>query len=436
MAEKAELQTAKGVRDVPAEELLLRKKLMDALVRIFERYGYNPLETPIIERWETLSVKFGAGADSDAMNEIFRFRDQGNRELGLRFELTLSMARYVAMNPNIKLPFKRYEMGRVYRDGPIKLGRTREFWQCDVDIVGTGDMIADAELMKLSLDAFKALGLDAYIEVNTRKLLNAVLEQAGVAEEKRTPAVIILDKLNKIGRDGVQDELRRMDLNFDTSDKILQLLEVRGDNTEKFSALKTLLTTDSGRKAIAELEEMFSYFSAEEMKNIVFCPSLARGLAYYTGPVFEGFLRDSEFKGSICGGGRYDDMIGMFLQGKEKVPATGISFGLVPIMEALKLKEKSDIKTVTRLFVIPIGKTKREALGIAQELRSAGVNTDIDLISRGISKNLDYANSTAIPFVLFVGERELKEKKVKLRDMKSGKEELLTVKAVAKRLSE
>lgn len=435
MAEKAELQTAKGVRDVPAEELLLRNRLTAALVKVFERYGYNPLETPVVERWDTLSVKFGAGADSDAMKEIFRFKDQGKRELGLRFELTLSMARYVAMNPNLKLPFKRYEIGRVYRDGPIKLGRTREFWQCDVDIVGTADMIADAELMKLSLDAFKAIGLDAYIEVNTRKLLNAILEQAGVAKAKRGAAIIILDKLNKVGRDGVQDELRKMAINFDTSDKILQLLEVRGNNKEKLSALKTLLTNDLGKEAIAELEEMFGYFSTKEMRDIVFCPSLARGLAYYTGPVFEGFLRDSEFKGSICAGGRYDEMIGMFLKGKKVVPATGISFGLVPIMEALKLKEKSDVKTVTRLFVIPIGKTKKAALKIAQELRSAGVNTEVDLMSRGISKNLNYANSMAIPYVLFVGERELKQKKVKLRDMKSGKEELLTVKAVAKRLT-
>ncbi len=432
MTDKMKLQTAKGVRDVPPKELLLRKRLIDALIGVFERYGYNPLETPIVERWDVLSVKFGAGADSDAMKEIFRFKDQGGRDLGLRFELTLSMARFVAMNPQLKLPFKRYEIGRVYRDGPIKLGRTREFIQCDVDIVGSDDMMADAELVKLSLDAFKALGLDAYIEVNTRKLLNAILEQAGVAKGKSGAAIIILDKLNKVGRDEVQDELRKMEINFDTSDKVLQLLEVRGNTKEKITALKTLLTTDLGKEALAEVEELFGYFSDAEKENIVFNPSLARGLSYYTGAVFEGFLRDSKVTSSICGGGRYDDMIRLLLGRKENVPATGISFGLVPIMEALK--GTAEVKTVTKAFIIPIGETRKEALGVAQELRSAGIASDIDLMGRGISKNLNYANTMGIPYVVFVGQRELAEKKVKLRDMVSGDEKLLSVKDVVKKL--
>lgn len=435
MAEDTELQTAKGMRDVPPEELLIRQEAVEKLVRLFERYGFNPLETPLLERWDILSAKFGAGADSDAMREVFRLVDQGGRELGLRFELTLSMARFVAMNPQLKLPFKRYEIGRVYRDGPIKLGRSREFTQCDVDIVGSADVIADAELVKLSLDAFRELGLDSYVEVNSRKLLNAILEQAGVQQEKRMAAIIIIDKLGKIGQDGVEEELGKLGVTAEESEAILRLFGVKGSSEEKISALRQLLKAKTASEALDEVEGFLCYFSPDEKRNVVFTPSLARGLGYYTGMVFEGFLRDSEFKGSICGGGRYDEMIGLLVKSNQKMPATGISFGLVPIMEALKAAGGQGKKTVTSAFVIPIGDTRKEALAVCQELRSAGINTDIDLMSRSISKNLAYADTLGIAWVVFVGKKELSSGVVKLRDMRSGGEELLGVREAAERIS-
>ena len=419
------LQNAKGVRDISPEEMILRQNITGKLKKVFEKYGYNPLETPIVERYDVLSVKYGAGDESEAAKEIFQFKDQGKRNLGLRFELTLSMCRYIAMNPNTKMPFKRYEIGRVYRDGPIKLGRTREFYQCDVDIVGTNEVIADAEIIKLVIDVFKELGLDAYIEVNNRKLLNGILEYADVKKEKRMPTIIILDKLKKIGVKGVNEELKQLGVKESSLKKINKIFKAK----ENLTQLRKLIKNNEG---VDELEELFSYFSKKELENVIFNISLARGLSYYTGIVFEGFLRKSEVTSSICGGGRYDDLIGLLLQSKEKIPATGISFGLVPIMEAMKLTKIKTKKTVTNVFVIPIGNTKNKALQITQDLRKANINVDIDLIGRGISKNLNYANIMKIPYVIFVGEKELKQKKVKLRDMKSGKEKMLAVQQVSK----
>jgi histidyl-tRNA synthetase len=426
-SEKFELDTAKGVRDIPAEEMILREKLLRRLKAVFERYGFDPLETPTFERMDVLSVKFGAGASSDAMAEVFKFKDQGKRDLGLRFELTLSMCRHIAMNPNTKMPFKRYEIGRVFRDGPIKLGRTREFYQCDVDIVGASDVIADAEIIKLALDVFKELGLKAYVEINNRKLLNGILEYAGVSEDKRLPAIIIIDKFGKIGEQGVREELKSLKIKDEAMDKVLEVFSIKGTTRHMVDELKSIVTNPLGQEGLKEIEDMFLYFDESEKRRIVFNPSLARGLSYYTGLIFEGYLKESQITSSICGGGRYDELIALLLKRDEKIPATGISFGLVPIMEAIKLVAPDMEKTVTKVFMIPIGKTKKEAMDMTKKLRDAGINVDMDLIGRGISKNLNYANSMGIPFVAFIGEQELKLGKIKMRDMKSGKEDLIGI---------
>ncbi|MFH1212221.1 MAG: ATP phosphoribosyltransferase regulatory subunit, partial [Candidatus Woesearchaeota archaeon] len=187
------LANVKGTRDFPPEEKILRDQIVNTLKEVFELYGFYPLDTPIIEPYELLSAKCGAGEESDAMKETYCFTDQGKRKLGLRFELTLSTARFVAMNPDLKMPFKRYQIGDVFRDGPIKLGRYREFTQCDVDIFGTKSVLADAECISLALCALKKLGFDAYIELNNRKLLNGLIEQAGISKAKAEGIIIIID---------------------------------------------------------------------------------------------------------------------------------------------------------------------------------------------------------------------------------------------------
>ncbi len=424
------LETARGVKDIEPRDKIIRNYVVRNLTEVFEKYGYSPFETPIIERYDVLSAKGGAGKESDVMKETFKLTDQGKRRLGLRFELTLSFCRYIGMNPNLKMPFKRYEVGPVFRDGPIKLGRYRQFWQCDVDIVGTRSVVADAELIFLALDCFRRLNLEAYLEVNNRKLLKAIIDYAGIQESKANSVIISIDKLAKIGKSGVKIELIEKELSEKEIKKLFTAFDIEGSNKQKINELRKILLSDLGKKALDETEELFSYI---ENKDVIFNIALARGLGYYTGSIFEGFLKKSQITGSICGGGRYDNMIGDLLSTEKEYPATGISFGLDVITDALKCDNKQEQESLVKVYVIPI-KTLKESLGIAQELRRNNLNTDIDLIGKGISKNLDYANALKIPYVLFVGPKELEINKVKLRDMKTGKEELLSVKQVIKQL--
>jgi len=421
-----ELQTAKGVRDILPEEKILRNEVVGLLKEVFEKYGFLPLETPILERYETLASKYGGGAE--ILKETFTLKDQGKRQLGLRFDLTVPLARFVGMNPNLKMPFKRYEMGRVFRDGPIKLGRRREFWQCDVDIIGSTLMLADAEILAIADEVFRRLNFNFAIKVNNRKLMNGVLEEAGI-KKKKEEAILSIDKLEKIGGEGVEEELKEKGF---AKEEIKTLLEIL--NIKKLSLLKKEVKNEEGQEGIKELEELFNYLKVLGVK-VDFDVSLARGLAYYTGTVFEAFLKKGEMTSSLAGGGRWDEMIGNYI-GKGEYPAVGIAFGLEPISAVLKSKkekEKKGKKTLVKVFVIPI-KTVNESFKVLGELRNAGINCDIDLVGRGVGKNLEYASSLEIPYVVFVGERELKEGKVKLRDMETGDEKLLTEKELVKEL--
>jgi len=426
-----ELMNARGVKDFPPEEKIARQKLTDSLRRVFELYGFSPLETPMIERYDVLSAKYAGGAE--ILKETFKFKDQGERDLCLRYDLTVPFARFVGMNPTMKMPFKRYAMGNVFRDGPIKSGRMREFWQCDVDIVGTTSMLADAQCVQIAQRVFSELGLDVNIEVNSRKMLDGIIKQAGIPEDKVTDVILEVDKLRKIGATEVKKNIQALDIDSSAIEKLMKIISIQGTNDEKIDALKTYLTESTSLEGLKEISEMLSYLDA---RNITFNLSLARGLSYYTGTVFEVFMKDEKiFSSTVAAGGRYDNMIGEFLGSKNKYPAVGISFGIEPIMTVLSSLKKSDMttKTVTKAYIIPIQTTK-ECIKIAEELRKSGVNTDMDLSGRGISKNLDYANVLKIPFVLFVGEDELKKKKLKLKDMNSGKEEFLTIKEVCKKL--
>lgn len=422
------VQLAKGVRDFAPNEKIARNYLVSTLRTIFENYGFNPLETPIIERFETLAAKAGGG--EEIMKEVFQFNDQGKRKLGLRFDLTVPMSRFVAMNPNLKMPFKRYQIGRVFRDGPIKLGRYREFWQCDVDTVGSKSMKADAEIISLTQEAFRKLGLDVTILVNNRKFLDSLIQKAGVSKELSGTVMLSLDKFEKIGEQGVTDDL--LDKGFDKPEieKILKLLNAEGSNKEKLNYYSELIKEDEGLK---ELQEVFSLI---EDSNIKFTPALARGLSYYTGTVFEVIFNDSKImRFSLCAGGRFDKIIGMYAENNKEYPATGISFGLEPILETLKLLKKVELKdSVVKLFIIPIGDVDKQAFEIAKKIRNAGINTDIDIIGRNISKNMKYADTMKIPFTLIIGENELKENKFKLKNMESGNEEVLDVEKIIEKL--
>jgi histidyl-tRNA synthetase len=418
------LNTSKGMRDFGPEEKILRDSVIKNLVEIFEIYGYSSLETPIVERYDVLSAKFGAGEGTDVMKEIFKLTDQGKRKLGLRFDLTVPFARYIAMNPTLKMPFKRYQIGEVFRDGPIKLGRYREFWQCDVDVVGSKNMLADSELVKLALDFFSKIKLDAYVEVNNRKILQSLILSLGFVKKDLKKIMIILDKLTKFGINYAKKELSKFSSKKD-SDKLISLLSSSSLNT-----LTKIIKDEEGLEGLKELKEFFSYFGKGD--NVKLNLALTRGFGYYTGTVFEGFLKKSKIKSSICGGGRYDDMIGDYI-GKGEYPAVGISFGLDVISESLKLNNTQLKKTKTKVYVIPIN-TPKQSVKILDELRKSGINSDIDLVGRGISKNLDYANKMKIPYVLIIGPKELEKNKLSLKNLDSGNEISLNLEKIIKKL--
>ncbi|MBS3138050.1 histidine--tRNA ligase [Candidatus Woesearchaeota archaeon] len=440
-----ELDTAKGVRDFPPEQKIERNKIIQKLINIFTLYGFSPLETPIIERLDVLTAKYAGG--EEITKEIFKLKDQGDRDLCLRYDLTVPLARFIGMNPTIKLPFKRYQIGDVFRDGPIKLGRFRQFIQCDADIVGSKSMLADAQCISLGEDVFNALNIAVNIEVNNRKILDGILEYAGIPEEKRLTTILTIDKLKKILPEGIEKELAEKGLQQEMIKKIISAIKIEGTNNQKIDALKKIIKTPAGIEGIAEIEQLLSYC---KKRNIIFAQYLARGLAYYTSTVYEIFAKKSTVTSSLAAGGRYDKMIGGFLQNKQEYPAIGISFGIEPITEVWKeqnTKEKSQ-KTVTQVYVIPIinkeaktesknnkgDNTINECIDLCKKLRENGISTDMDINGKGITKNLDYANQYNIPFVIILGKEELRQKKVKLKDMNSGKEELININDAIKRL--
>lgn len=412
------LQLPKGTRDLKPEEAIVKNRIIETLKNTFELYGYSPLETPTFERYDILASKYAGG--NEILKETFKFNDQGKRELGLRYDLTVPMCRFIAMNPNIKLPFKRYAIGEVFRDGPVEKARYREFTQCDVDVVGIKGMQADAEIIALTQRAFKKLGFDVIVKVNNRKLLNDLLENAGVKEDKLETVILSIDKLEKFGMETVENELKQKGIDKNTLNNIKKITSIKGNNSDKITSIKKIINNSEG---LNEIDELLSLLNILKI-NVELDVSLARGLAYYTGTVIEVYLKNSTVKSGVCGGGRYDKMISSFI-GKGDFPAVGISFGLDRIYDAYIEKNKMQQKTVTKVYIIPIN-TFKDSLKIAEELRNENVNVDIDLTGKGPSKNLQYANSLGIPYALFVGENELKQGKVKLKDMKSGKEQLMT----------
>lgn len=406
------------MRDYLPEEKIVRDKIVGALRETFELYGYAPLETPAMERFGVLSSKYAGG--EEIMKETFRLRDQGNRELGLRYDLTVPLARVVGMNPQLKMPFKRYAIGMVWRDGPVSTARYREFLQADVDVVGAAGMLADAECLAVAKTALTKLGFEFGIFVNNRKLLNAIVEKAGVKKEKAEGVILAVDKLGKIGRKGVENELREKKVPEAQIEALMEMLSVRGTNPEILRELEGILGKNEG---IAELRELFSYcelFGVEAGLDV----SLARGLSYYTGTIFEVFLKGSIVKSAVVAGGRYDKMIGLLLGGGREYPAVGISFGVERLYDAMvggKKNSGTAVKTNTKIFVVPV-QAEREGIRFVQELRALGVEADMDLTGRGISKNLDYANRLGIPYVVVLGRKELEKGEFALKDMGTGKE--------------
>jgi histidyl-tRNA synthetase len=426
-------KSPKGTKDYLPEEMIKRQFVLEVIRKKFEDYGFDCLETPIIEDWNLLAAKCG----EEIKQQIFKFEDKAGRELGLRFDLTIGMARVIANNPQLPKPFKRYYIAPVWRYEDVTKGRKREFWQADIDIVGVKGMEAEAECLACAIDCIKSLGFkDFQIILNNRKILDGLLKLAEIPLEKNLEVFRAIDKLTKIGKDGVKKELEKVGIEEEQIKKLFKLLEIKGDAEEVLERAKKLLKgIESAEEGLNELEEIFELGRIYGFSNyVVISFSLARGLDYYTGPIFEIIVKTAEKMGSIAGGGRYDKLIEIF--GGKQTPATGISLGIeriVQIMEEEKLFKLP--KTKVKVFVANVDeKVKAEAIKISQKLRERGIACQTDLMKRSLTKQLEYCNSVGIPFVLIVGEKELKEKKFKIKDMKKKIEKKLKLEEIFKLL--
>ena len=391
------IETVKGFRDIFPPKSLKREKIIRILQDKAKSFGFIPIETPIVEYDELMK---GDNENDEAVSDRFRLKDKGNRDLGLRFEFTFQLSRIFKENPNIKLPFKRYQVGSIFRDEPIRPDRFREFTQFDADIMGDSSIKADAECVALADSVLKELKVEAEIKVNNRKLLDSILENSGVKENKKR-VLREIDKLDKLSKKEIEDNLKKV-ISEKSVKNIFLLLDKDLDYfvNNKFN----------GAEEIKELKELGKIYGFE----IIFTPILVRGFSYYTGNVWE--IWSKEKKCALVGGGRFDDKVGKYAN--RQLPAVGISFGTLIDLDNIEIDNKNSV------LIVSLNEDK-QAIKIAGMLRGRG--DSVSIFYGKPSKALEYANSWNIKQVIFVGAEEVKRKKFKVKDMITGKEKLLTL---------
>lgn len=422
----SEMRTVRGMRDLMGSEMLIKNYLMDSAVEIFELYGYEPLDSPVMELWETLSAKGGEEVEA----ETFKFTDKGDREVGLRFDLTVPLARIVATNPHLPKPFKRYALGKAWRYDRPQAGRYREFEQADVDIVGAASPAADAEVILVALEFLRrVLSSDYMIRINNRKVLRGMTEKAGVREEQAYECFRAIDKLDKIGRDGVLIELDERGIGENQSKYLIDAIAIKGSDSKTLEKFEELLERSKiGIEGVEELKLMADVFEACGVSELVeFDMSLARGLDYYTGPVFEGVYLGKPEVGSILGGGRYDHLIEKF--GGQPTPATGISLGIGRLIEVVLARGNgTNLTKDLDVFIAPITRSMiRYATSYQTKLIQAGVSCEVDLMDRPLKKLLEEADLKNAKFTVIVGERDVANGVVSARNMTSKETELVKI---------
>jgi histidyl-tRNA synthetase len=408
-------QVLKGMRDFPPDQMLVRQHVMNAFRTVFERYGFEPIDTPVIEYLETLTGKYG-----EDEKLIYHFEDHGGREVGLRYDLTVPLSRFIATHRHeLTFPFKRYHIAPVFRADRPQRGRYREFWQCDVDAVGTSSMLADAEVVMVWMDSLSAINMPNYVvQINHRKLLQSLATYAGVPAEQTPTIHRAIDKLDKIGRDGVNEEMLRHEISAEAAERVLDLVALSGPASDVLRELRERLSDiPMALEGLGELESLFEYLveMSADSRHYTLNLALARGLDYYTGPVFEAQVKEPSI-GSLGGGGRYDGLIGMFTG--EQLPATGSSLGverIVDVIQELGLVQPrgsvSDVM-VTLFNEEMIG----PSLGLVMTLRRAALNAEIYLDARrDLRRQIQYADKRGIPIVAFLGPDEVAQGKVNLR---------------------
>ena len=436
----------KGTRDFSTAEMQRRDFIFDTIKKVFKLYGYQPIETPAVENLSTLLGKYGDEGDK----LIFRILNSGDYlsgiseeelrsgdtvklssrlcEKGLRYDLTVPFARYVVQHRDeIVFPFKRYQIQPVWRADRPQKGRYREFFQCDVDVIGSDSLLNEYELVRIIDDIFLKLGISIIIKINNRKILSGIAEYIGEGN-RITDITVAIDKIEKIGIDAVNTELREKGISEAAVQKLQPLLNLKGNTEAKLRELKGILATSStGLKGLEETEILFSYINSASLKGKVELDlTLARGLSYYTGAIFEVKAADVSI-GSICGGGRYDNLTGVF--GMDGVSGVGVSFGADRIYDVLNsLNQFSELGlTSTKVLILNFGAREAAfAITVAEILRAASVSSEVYPDPVKLKKQLSYADSKKIPWIIMAGEEEINNNLLTIKNMQSGSQEKIS----------
>jgi len=393
----------KGTSDNTPEVQILRNRVTDTLRRTFESYGYLPIETPMLNYLELLTYKYDS--DAEIVREIYKIRDQGERDLGLRFDLTVPFCKFIALNQNMKMPFKRYEIGRVWRNGPVKSGRTREFCQCDVDAVGIPGAHIEAEMISMAVKCFLQLGIEPIVKYNSRKLL-----------PQDDKIIAIIDRIEKVSREETLKDLCKH-MGLEEAEKLMGDLRCIRTEEKHPGASRHPSMAEGNFPELLELEKILKELGVAQYCQ--YTPSLARGLNIYTGTVFEIFDRAGRIKSALGGGGRYDNIIGNFIDNGKSYPAVGLAFGLEPIMELLTLRGATPSKEgeLISLMLIPLG-TESHAQIIADKMRATGKNVLVYLGAKNLAKAFEYAASYGIKHCAVVGPDEVAGKELVIKVVK------------------
>ncbi len=422
-------RAAKGMRDFLPPDMIKRNYVFDTIIDVFHLYGFEPLQTPVIELNETLYGKYGEDAESLIYGVKHGRSDKD--ELSMRYDLTVPLARIVAQYENdLNFPFKRYQISPVFRGERPQRGRYREFYQCDADIVGVASSIADAEVLGVTITALKRLGFPQFtVKINHRQLLIAIGQYSGVPDEQLPDLYRSVDKFDKIGAEGVRNELVTRGINQEVVNRMLELITAQQPGVENLDFMDEVLGhLEGAKKSISELREIAGHLQDASIssEHYEFDFTMVRGLGYYTGPIFETVIKEPNL-GSISGGGRYDGLIGLFR--KESLPTTGTSLGIeriIDLLDELDLYPANIGGTIVEVLVTVFGEeTQSESSKLAAELRSAGIKTELIMEDKKLGKQFNHADKKGIPIVATLGPDEIAQGVVTIKRLKDG--EQLTV---------
>lgn len=469
----------KGTRDFSPQEMVRRNYIFDTIKQVYQRYGFLPIETPAMETLETLTGKYGDEGD----NLIFKILPRGEKlktllrefegtkkiakeygsnldaknvnptvvdfwakeisEEALRYDLTVPFARYVVMNQhNITFPFKRYQIQPVWRAERPQKGRYREFYQCDADVIGSNSLLNEVELVQIMDEVYTSLKIPVTIKINNRKILSGIAEVIG-EEKKIIDITVAIDKLDKIGIEKVNEELRGKGISENAIKQLQPIIELKGNTSEKIEVLRKMFSgSEIGKKGIEEIEYIFNalneilpFKGGRRDSKVELDITLARGLNYYTGAIFEVKAKAGTLTSSICGGGRYDDLTGIF--GLPNVSGVGISFGADRIYDVLNELDlfPPSIAASTKLLIVNFGSDEEKfCLPLLQKIRAAGISAEIYPEAAKMKKQMSYADAKSIPYVLLVGSEEMKTGNLTLKNMSSGEQEKVTAEELVEKL--